>query len=90
MITADKRQAYQQLFGAQLEDWERILASAKTNFSIGLAAVKQDATDGPATEAAGSEAFRQSLDELQALWDEKWNELQSGLKSVWVDTRLQR
>jgi hypothetical protein len=67
------RHAYQRMFGAQPEDWERI---------------KRTSAEGPDTLVARYDAFRRKLDDLQRVSDEKWEELKSEVETAWAEIKI--
>jgi hypothetical protein len=67
------RHAYQRMFGAQLEAWERL---------------KNDPAGGADSLSARYEAFRRKLDDLQRVSDEKWEELKSEVETAWAEIKI--
>jgi hypothetical protein len=89
MTRTEKKHVLQQMLGAQLEDWERILASEKTKVEFAKGA-------GPAGRGADEsdpladrlETFRKKLAELERASEEKWEELKSDVEDAWAEIKI--
>jgi hypothetical protein len=67
------RHAYQRMFGAQPEDWERI---------------KRTSAEGPDTLVARYDAFRRKLDALKRVSDQRWEELRKDIDGAWAELKV--
>lgn len=83
----DKRKAYEEKLGAQLEEWSAQLALLKARAGKAAAGAKieyctiTETLQGKYDEAGGK------LQELKTASDEKWEEIKTGAENAWNEVK---